>query len=44
MKHSESQRVKRTQWDYSFAFKVRVINEVKNGKLSYQQAQEKYAI
>lgn len=44
MKHETEQRVKRTQRDYSFAFKVMVVHEVEKGQLTYKQAQEKYGI
>ena len=44
MKHSESQRIKRTQRDYSFAFKMMVINKVEKGQLTYKHAQKKYGI
>ncbi|MCX7736794.1 MAG: hypothetical protein N2319_08775 [Candidatus Kapabacteria bacterium] len=36
--------VKKTQKDYSLAFKLRVINEVEKGYLTYRQAQKKYGI
>lgn len=35
---------KRTQRDYSLAFKLQVIEEVEKGELSYKQAQRKYGI
>jgi transposase len=41
---STSQRVKRTQRDYSLAFKLRVILEVEKGELTWKQAQRKYEI
>lgn len=44
MEHEQSQRVKRTQRDYSFAFKMMVIHEVEKGQLTYKQVQEKYGI
>lgn len=44
MKHETEQRVKRTQRDYSFAFKMMVVHEVEKGQLTYKQAQEKYGI
>jgi transposase-like protein len=40
----ESQRVKRTQRDYSLAFKLGVVDEVEQGELTYKQAQRKYGI
>lgn len=44
MEHQAEQKVKRTQRDYSFAFKMSVVDEVEKGLLTYQQAQEKYGI
>lgn len=38
------QRVKRTQRDYSQAFKLSVVEQVEKGELSYKQAQERYGI
>ena len=35
---------KRTQRDYSLAFKLRVIDEVEKGTLTYKQAQRKYGV
>ncbi|MDF4696838.1 IS3 family transposase, partial [Vibrio parahaemolyticus] len=35
---------KRTQRDYSLAFKLTVVDEVEKGSLTYKQAQEKYGI
>ena len=37
-------RRKRTQLDYSLAFKLEVITEVERGELTYKQAQRKYGI
>jgi len=36
--------VKRTQRDYTLAFKRAVIEQVEKGELSYKQAQERYGI
>jgi len=36
--------VKRTQRDYSLAFKIGVVGEVEAGDLTYKQAQRKYGI
>lgn len=36
--------VKRTQKDYSLAFKLTVIDEVESGSLTYKKAQKKYGI
>ena len=41
---STSRRVKRTQRDYSLAFKLQVIYEVEKGELTWKQAQSKYEI
>ena len=38
------QGVKRTQRDYSLAFKLTVVDQVEKGELTYKQAQEKYGI
>lgn len=38
------ERVKRTQKDYSLAFKLQVVDEVEKGYLTYKQAQRKYGI
>jgi transposase-like protein len=35
---------KRTQKDYSLAFKLGVVNQVESGELTYKQAQDKYGI
>ncbi len=35
---------KRTQRDYSLAFKLAVVEQVERGELTYQQAQERYGI
>lgn len=40
----KSNRVKRTQRDYSLAFKLQVVDEVEKGYLTYKQAQVKYGI
>lgn len=40
----KTQRKKRTQRDYSLAFKLQVVSEVEKGSLSYKQAQIKYGI
>ena len=37
-------RIKRTQRDYSLAFKMEVIAEVEKGEQSYKEAQRKYGI
>lgn len=37
-------RVKRTQRDYTLAFKFAVVDQVEKGELTYKQAQAKYGI
>lgn len=44
MENQTEQRKKRSQRDYSLAFKLQVISEVEKGELSYKQAQKKYGI
>lgn len=44
MKKSEQPRKKRTQRDYSMAFKLQVIGEVERGELNQDQAGRKYGI
>lgn len=36
--------VKRTQREYTLAFKLTVVDQVEMGELSYKQAQERYGI
>jgi transposase-like protein len=36
--------VKRTQRDYTLAFKLSVVEQVEKGELTYKQAQERYGI
>ena len=38
------QWVKRTQKDYTLAFKLAVVDQVERGELTYGQAQERYGI
>lgn len=44
MEYQREQRVKRTQRDYSFAFKMMVVHEVEKGQITYKQVQTKYGI
>ena len=44
MEDQTEQRKKRSQKDYSLAFKLQVISEVEKGELSYKQAQKKDGI
>jgi transposase len=37
-------RVKRTQRDYSLAFKLQVVGEIERGELNFDQAGNKYGI
>ena len=44
MKKQEVKREKRTQRDYTMAFKLSVISQVEKGDLTYKQAQTHYGI
>lgn len=44
MESQSPQRQKRSQRDYSLAFKLQVVAEVEKGELTYKQAQKKYGI
>ena len=44
MEVQERQRARRSQRDYSLAFKLQVVSEVEKGELSYKQAQSNYGI
>lgn len=44
MEKQEKTSIRRSQRDYSLAFKLQVVNEVEKGELSYKQAQKKYGI
>ena len=41
---NENEYVKRTQKDYSYAFKLQVVQEVESGQLGIKAAQRKYGI
>jgi transposase-like protein len=43
-KSNESQYVKRTQRDYSYALKLQVEREVESGEIGIKAAQRKYGI
>lgn len=43
-KKKDTQYVKRTQRDYSYAFKLQVIQEIETGQLGIKAAQRKYGI
>ena len=36
--------VKRTQRDYSLAFKLSVVDQIEKGEMTYKQAQSRYGI
>ena len=44
MKKTDEQRKRRSQRDYSLAFKLNVVQEVEKGELTYKQAQRAYGI
>lgn len=44
MEDQKRQGIRRSQRDYSLAFKLQVVSEVEKGELSYKQAQRKYGI
>lgn len=44
MKQLNSERKKRTQKDYTLAFKLSVVFQVEKGDFTYKQAQKKYGI
>lgn len=44
MESGENKYVKRTQKDYSYAFKLQVISEIERGELTKKAAQRKYGI
>lgn len=44
MERSKDSRKKRTQRDYTMAFKLRVVNQVEKGEFTYKQAQKHYGI
>lgn len=44
MQEAETSKHKRSQRDYSLAFKLQVIESVEKGELTYKQAQSKYGI
>lgn len=39
-----NQEVKRTQRDYTLAFKLAVVDQVERGELTYREAQERFGI
>lgn len=44
MEDKENEHIKRTQRDYSLAFKLQVVDEVERGYCTYKEAQGKYMI
>jgi len=46
MKKEECKRsaLKKSQRDYSFAFKLQLVNEIEKGELTYKEAQRKHGI
>ena len=44
MNTAKSGQIKKTQKDYSLAFKMQVVDEVEKGRATYKQAQVKYGI
>ena len=44
MEKAEKRQKRRSQRDYSMAFKLHVISEVEKGLLTYKQAQQQYGI
>ena len=43
-KHEESRYVKRTQKDYTMSFKLQIVQEIEQGKLSITQVKKNYGI
>lgn len=44
MEKSTNKGVKRSQRDYSMAFKLSVVRQVEEGEMTYKQAQKRYGI
>ena len=44
MEDKSKQRVRRTQRDYTMAFKLSVVAQVEKGEMTYKQAQDLYGI
>lgn len=44
MQEPEEKRIRRSQRDYSLAFKLAVVGEVARGELSKKQAKHRYGI
>ena len=43
-KHEENRYVKRTQKDYTMSFKLQIVQEIEQGKLSITQVKKNYGI
>ena len=41
---SKKDFTKRTQKDYSLAFKIQIVDEIEKGLITYKQSQKKYGI
>jgi len=44
MEERSLKRIRRSQRDYTLAFKLRVVEEIENGSLTYRQSQKRYGI
>jgi transposase len=44
IKNEKKNALKKTQRDYSLAFKMQVVDEIEKGLLTYKQSQKKYGI
>jgi transposase len=44
IKNEKRSSLKRSQRDYSLAFKLQIVDEVEKGHLTYKQSQKKYGI
>jgi transposase-like protein len=44
MKKQVEERKRRSQGDYSLAFKLQVVSQVEKGELTYKKAQKQYGI
>lgn len=44
MEMKENKRIKRSQRDYTMAFKLSLVDQVEKGEMTYKQAQKRYGI
>ena len=44
MKKKDSERERRSQQDYTMAFKLSIVSQVEKGEMTYKQAQKNYGI